>query len=87
MQDDGFDGRVVAKFLQLADHRLRRENDAIQVDHADAVAKAAKSGFIAPRMQRQVNQRKHSQHKEEECSSANQNPEQVRERRSAMKKV
>jgi len=42
---------------------------------ADAVAEAAKSGFTAARVQREVNQRKHGQYKEEERSSSNQNPE------------
>ena len=76
VQNDGLDRRIVAKLLQLPDDWLWRQNHAIEIDHADAVAKAAEPGFAAARVQRQIDQGKHGQHEEEKCSSANQNPEQ-----------
>ena len=76
MQDDGFDRRVVAKFLELPHNGLRRENDAVEIDHANAIPEPAESGLSAGSMQRQINQSKDGQHEEEKCSAANQNPEQ-----------
>ena len=41
MKDDGLDGIVVREFLQLADNDSRIENYAVEIHHADLVAKAA----------------------------------------------
>src|ERR1700682_5611414 len=71
VENDGLDGRVVAKFLELSDHRLRRKNYAVKIDYADAVAEAPNAGFATSCMQRKVDQREHRQHEEEKCSSAN----------------
>ncbi len=76
MQDDRLDRRIVIKLLKLVDHRLGGKNYSIEVHYANAVAEAAESSLVAAGVQRQINQRKHRQHKEEECSSADQNPEQ-----------
>ena len=77
MNDDGLDGIVVAKLLDLLDHRAGIENDAFQFDYANLVPKTgAQRGVISARMKREVNQREHSQHKEEEGSSSDEYPEQ-----------
>ena len=39
VDDDGFDGIVIAKFLDLLHHRAGIENDAFQFDHANLVPK------------------------------------------------
>src|SRR5271170_66311 len=75
VQDDGFDGRIIGKLFQFADHRLWRKNHSVKVNHSNTVAKSAKPRFIVVRVQSEVNQREHSQDEEEESSSANQYPE------------
>src|SRR5258708_39979306 len=47
VQNDGLDGRVVAKLLELSDHRLRRKNHAVKIDYADPIAEPADAGFAA----------------------------------------
>ena len=65
-----------ANFFSCPTHWLRRKNHAVKIDHADAVAEAAKRGFVAARVQRQIDQRKDGQYKEEKRSSSDQNPKQ-----------
>src|SRR6202034_2765389 len=76
MNNNGLDGRVLGKLLELANHRLRRQNHAVEIDHADAIAEAGHAGVGSTRMQRDVDQREYGQHEEEESSSTDQNPEQ-----------
>ena len=44
MDDDGFDGIVITKLLELLYHRAGIEDDAFEFDHADLVPKAAAQG-------------------------------------------
>ena len=75
-QNDGLDGIVVAKLLELRHYHPWINNDAFQVHHADLVAKAVQRRVLSARMQGQINQRKDRQHEEEENSSPNHDPEQ-----------
>ena len=48
MQNDGLDRRVVIELLEFVDHRLRGQNHALKIDHADAVAEAGEAGLFRP---------------------------------------
>jgi len=48
MNNDGFDGVVIAEFLNLLYHRAGVENDAFQFDHANLVPKLARSEALSP---------------------------------------
>jgi len=76
VEDDGFDGRIVAELLQLPYDRLRREDHTVEIDYANAVAEAAQACITGAGMQSEVDERKHGQHEEEEGSSSDQDPEQ-----------
>ena len=76
MDDDGLDGIVIVELLELVHHRLRRKDDTVQIDYADAVSKAFKGGGLVAGMHRQIHQREYGQYKEEERSSSDHHPEQ-----------
>src|ERR1700690_1745582 len=76
MQNDGLDGIVVAKLLELRHHHPRIDDDTFQFHHADLVAEAVQRRFFPTCVQGQIHQRKHRQHEEEENSSPNHDPEQ-----------
>ena len=73
VQDDRFDRVVVPEFLELLHDRVGRENYALQIDHANLVAKGKRGVFA--RVQGHVHQRKHRQHEQEKGSPANHDPE------------
>jgi hypothetical protein len=76
VQNDRFDRRIIAKLFQLANHRLGRQYHALEIDHADTIAESPEASFPGSCVKREINQREHRQHEEEECSAANQYPEQ-----------
>ena len=87
MQNDGFDRGVVAESLQLTDHRLWRKNDAVEVHHADAIAKAAKPRLSTAGMQCEIDQSEDCQHEQEKAPPPIRTQSSVRERPSDMEKV
>ena len=76
MQNDGLDGRVIAKLFELPHDRLRRKNHSLKIDHANAVAKAADAGIAGARMHGEIDKSKDGEHEEKKRSSADQDPEQ-----------
>src|SRR5882724_2034411 len=75
MNNDGFDGVVIAEFLNLLYHRAGVENDAFQFDHANLVPKTGtQRGVVSTCMQGEIDQRKHGQHEEEEGSPPDEYP-------------
>ena len=76
MQDDCLDGRIIAEFLELPDHGLGRKNDAIQINHPNAVPETADTGFPGPGVHGEIHKGKDGEHKQKKRSSANQNPKQ-----------
>src|SRR5438876_11203885 len=74
VQNDRFDGIVIAAFLELLDDRAGIDNDAFELDHTDLVAKAAQRASLAASVQREIHQREHCQHDEEKRSSSNDDP-------------
>ena len=76
MEDDRLDGRVVAELLQFTDNWLRGEDDTLQIDHANAIAETANAGFSTRSVEREIYQREDGKHEQEECSAADQNPEE-----------
>ena len=64
-----------AKRLQLADDFVGIENHAVEIDDADLVAEGVEPGLLLVRVHRDIDQRKHGQHKEEESASSDYDPE------------
>ncbi len=73
MNDDGLDGIVIGKLLELGDDLLGRENYAIEFNHANLGPEAGKRFFI-PAAETQVHQRKHTHHEQRKQPAAHQQP-------------
>ena len=76
MEDDGLDRIVIGKLFELGHDNFRRNDDAFQVHDTDLVSKAAERRGPLAGVQGEIDQGKDGQHEEEECPSANQDPEQ-----------
>ncbi len=73
MNDDGLDGIVIGKLLELGDDLLGRKNYAIQLNHGDLGAEAGKRFFLRT-AKTQIDQRKHGHREQHKQSTAHQQP-------------
>src|SRR5208282_5373163 len=72
---DRLDAAVAGEPAQLFHHVLGREDDSLQIDHPDSVAKARESVLLL-RTQREVNQRADADQEQGKRSSTEQDPEE-----------
>ncbi len=75
VNNDRLDGIVVGKALELANHLIGIENHAVQINDADLVSEGVEPSLLSPRVDRNINQSEHGQHKEEKSASSDDNPE------------
>ena len=74
MNNDGLDGIVIGKLLELGHDLLGRENYAIEFDHGDLGAEAGKRFFVAAAAKAKVDKSDDGRCKESKQSAAHQKP-------------
>ena len=74
MNDDGFDGIVIGKLLQLGDDLFGGKNHAIEIDDGNLGTEAGKRFFRIPAAKTHVDQREHTDGEQHKQPAADQNP-------------
>src|SRR5271169_2697311 len=73
MDDDGLDGIVIGKLLELGDYLLGRKNYAIEFNDSNLGAEAGKRLIIAG-AKTQIDERKHGHDKQHKQATGDQKP-------------
>ena len=75
MNNDGFDGIVISESVQLVHNFFRIQDHTLEVHHPNFVPEPVDTRLLTASVQRDIHQREHGQHKEEECASPDQDPQ------------